>query len=177
MASMWLVRVWMIGVMVVSKLVTRLGTMSGKTVKVIVGVFFFQAEDGIRDLVRLRWLGGLYKRQVLSFARGIGANTTLYTWAKALLFNPFPTVSEPAQLVAMHVTDKNQGVISVSYPDYRDIKARAKTVDGLIAMRPTAVGLGAGEKPSRVFAEIVSGNYFDVLRLSLIHISEPTRPY
>ena len=25
--------------------------------------FFFQAEDGIRDLVRSRWLGYVYKRQ------------------------------------------------------------------------------------------------------------------
>ena len=28
--------------------------------------FFFQAEDGIRDLVRSRGLGDVYKRQVLS---------------------------------------------------------------------------------------------------------------
>ena len=28
-------------------------------------VFFFQAEDGIRDLVRSRGLGDVYKRQVL----------------------------------------------------------------------------------------------------------------
>jgi len=27
-------------------------------------VFFFQAEDGIRDLVRSRGLGDVYKRQV-----------------------------------------------------------------------------------------------------------------
>ena len=27
------------------------------------GVFFFQAEDGIRDLVRSRGLGDVYKRQ------------------------------------------------------------------------------------------------------------------
>jgi len=27
--------------------------------------FFFQAEDGIRDLVRSRGLGDVYKRQVL----------------------------------------------------------------------------------------------------------------
>ena len=33
-------------------------------------VFFFQAEDGIRDLVRSRGLGDVYKRQVL-----IGLNT------------------------------------------------------------------------------------------------------
>ena len=30
---------------------------------VIVFVFFFQAEDGIRDLVRSRGLGDVYKRQ------------------------------------------------------------------------------------------------------------------
>ena len=29
-----------------------------------IGVFFFQAEDGIRDLVRSRGLGDVYKRQV-----------------------------------------------------------------------------------------------------------------
>ena len=29
-------------------------------------VFVFQAEDGIRDLVRSRWLGDVYKRQVRS---------------------------------------------------------------------------------------------------------------
>ena len=31
-------------------------------------VFFFQAEDGIRDLVRSRGLGDVYKRQSLSFS-------------------------------------------------------------------------------------------------------------
>ena len=29
--------------------------------------FFFQAEDGIRDLVRSRGLGDVYKRQILSY--------------------------------------------------------------------------------------------------------------
>ena len=31
--------------------------------------FFFQAEDGIRDLVRSRGLGDVYKRQVLAVLR------------------------------------------------------------------------------------------------------------
>ena len=30
-------------------------------------LFFFQAEDGIRDLVRSRGLGDVYKRQALTF--------------------------------------------------------------------------------------------------------------
>ena len=33
-------------------------------------MFFFQAEDGIRDLVRSRGLGDVYKRQVVSTAWG-----------------------------------------------------------------------------------------------------------
>ena len=34
---------------------------------------FFQAEDGIRDLVRSRGLGDVYKRQVPVFSRNGGA--------------------------------------------------------------------------------------------------------
>ena len=44
---------------------------------VLVGVIFcFQAEDGIRDLVRSRGLGDVYKRQAVTLA-GIGLQTAL----------------------------------------------------------------------------------------------------
>ena len=33
--------------------------------------FFFQAEDGIRDLVRSRGLGDVYKRQALAAGMGL----------------------------------------------------------------------------------------------------------
>ena len=35
--------------------------------------FFFQAEDGIRDLVRSRGLGDVYKRQDLHYSAGLAA--------------------------------------------------------------------------------------------------------
>mgnify|MGYP002683038643 CR=1 FL=1 len=35
---------------------------------VVLNNFFFQAEDGIRDLVRSRGLGDVYKRQILHCA-------------------------------------------------------------------------------------------------------------
>ena len=38
--------------------------MSATCVTVFVECFFFQAEDGIRDLVRSRGLGDVYKRQM-----------------------------------------------------------------------------------------------------------------
>ena len=40
----------------------------------IVGVFFFQAEDGIRDLVRSRGLGDVYKRQIHGILHLLGLN-------------------------------------------------------------------------------------------------------
>ena len=39
-------------------------------------VFFFQAEDGIRDLVRSRGLGDVYKRQTRNWA-GYGSSVEL----------------------------------------------------------------------------------------------------
>ena len=38
----------------------------------LLSVFFFQAEDGIRDLVRSRGLGDVYKRQVPHAGFGLG---------------------------------------------------------------------------------------------------------
>ena len=37
---------------------------------ILFGSFVFQAEDGIRDLVRSRGLGDVYKRQVMGGGRG-----------------------------------------------------------------------------------------------------------
>ena len=43
---------------------------------VIVHFFFFQAEDGIRDLVRSRGLGDVYKRQGVYLWGGVGRGKT-----------------------------------------------------------------------------------------------------
>ena len=41
--------------------------------------FFFQAEDGIRDLVRSRGLGDVYKRQVVGFTANALLNAVAET--------------------------------------------------------------------------------------------------
>ena len=46
-------------------------------------VFFFQAEDGIRDLVRSRGLGDVYKRQALSEREAGSDAAAMRTRAKA----------------------------------------------------------------------------------------------
>eukprot|EP00656_Telonema_subtile_P003350 TRINITY_DN11531_c0_g1_i1.p1 TRINITY_DN11531_c0_g1~~TRINITY_DN11531_c0_g1_i1.p1 ORF type:complete len:102 (+),score=13.48 TRINITY_DN11531_c0_g1_i1:2-307(+) len=51
--------------------------------------FFFQAEDGIRDLVRSRGLGDVYKRQIITKEEEVcgrcemtDAGTELLSWAR-----------------------------------------------------------------------------------------------
>ena len=44
----------------------------------ILGFFFFQAEDGIRDLVRSRGLGDVYKRQNLTYTNCPALNDSLF---------------------------------------------------------------------------------------------------
>ena len=39
-------------------------------------IFFFQAEDGIRDLVRSRGLGDVYKRQEVYLHESINTNSS-----------------------------------------------------------------------------------------------------
>ena len=66
----------------------------------IMSVFFFQAEDGIRDLVRSRGLGDVYKRQ--SDTGGIFNSTGQG------IINQFLLKRGPLVL-------KNQGPMAVSY--------------------------------------------------------------
>ena len=49
-------------------------------------VFFFQAEDGIRDLVRSRGLGDVYKRQVHDALKEFGIKPDI-KWVNDLLVN------------------------------------------------------------------------------------------
>ena len=53
--------------------------------------FFFQAEDGIRDLVRSRGLGDVYKRQLQQRAAASGDPRLVFTFPVEL---PADTTSE-----------------------------------------------------------------------------------
>ena len=57
--------------------------------------FFFQAEDGIRDLVRSRGLGDVYKRQ-LQTVSAMGAPVSLHLLE--MLFNDLPQEQELTNL-------------------------------------------------------------------------------
>jgi predicted permease len=128
-------------------------------------------DDAARDV---RHGGRLLRRNPLfaataaiSLAIGIGANTTIFTVANALLFQPPPGVVDPARLVDIGASRTRGGFGPVSYPNYVDIRARATSLDGVYAYSrfPHSLSFGVtGETGvDSVFGSLVTVNYFAVL--------------
>jgi len=101
----------------------------------------------------------------LSLAIGIGANTTIFSVASALLLRPLPGVQEPSRLVDIGRTQEGSGFDNSSYPNFRDIRARATTLSDVYAIKLEAqpMGLGGQDGAERIYGTVVSANYFSVL--------------
>ena len=80
----------------------------------------------------------------LSLAIGIGANTTIFTIANALLFKPPAGVVEPGRLVDVGRSQDGQGFDNGSYPNYLDIRARNTVFTGIYAYRFGAEPMSLG---------------------------------
>ena len=101
----------------------------------------------------------------VSLAIGIGANTTIFSVASAMLLRPLPGVEDAGRLVDVGRTQNGRGFDNSSYPNYRDLRARTTTLAGIYAMRLEAqpMGLGGADGAERIYGTLVSGNYFSVL--------------
>ena len=99
---------------------------------------------------------------VLTLALGIGANTTVFTWLKAVIFNPLPGV-DAGGLVSVRWRSPEGNPVSFSWPDFVDFRKRNQTLQGLAAGRMTAMNLGEGNQAERVWGMLVSANYFDTM--------------
>src|SRR3954471_19445891 len=93
----------------------------------------------------------------LSLALAIGANTTIFSIAKQLLFAPLD-VPDAANLRLLTATDAN-----FPYPVYQQLRAQNDVLADLLAFHATAVNATDGDNAERELAHEVSGNYYDVL--------------
>ena len=95
---------------------------------------------------------------IVCLSLGIGVSSTLFTTAGTLLSRRLP-VTDPDGIVMFRSSDGGD----IPYPDYLRYRDTNQTFSGLLGWFPSPVSLGRGEKSEIVVAEIVSGNYFDVL--------------
>lgn len=100
-----------------------------------------------------------------SLALGIAASTAIFGLADALLLRPRIGVADPATLVDIGRTTRGEGFDNFGYPLFKAMRERATLFEGLAAERmgPEVMSLGNAEASERVFAALVSGNYFSLV--------------
>jgi putative ABC transport system permease protein len=108
---------------------------------------------------------------ITTLALGIGSTTAIFSLVDQVLLRDLP-VQHPEQLVMLKYDGSNTGRTSshggdngqyFSYPMYRDLRDKNTVFSGMIAMLPTQVGVQWHDTPALAGAELVTGNYFDVL--------------
>ena len=137
--------------------------------------FFFQAEDGIRDLVRSRGLGDVYKRQTME---GMKLNLEhVYQFAtKDQVFGYKNEMMRNLETLHQKTGKGNDFLGWLTLPstiksgELAKIKKLAQDI-GKESDIVVVVGIGGSYLGAKAVIEALGHS------LSLIHISEPTRPY
>jgi putative ABC transport system permease protein len=103
---------------------------------------------------------------VLILGLGIGANATIFSWIETTLLEPLPVVRDERRLVSLRGTSASRNDLSFSYLNYVDLRAaHPDGLDDVIAFRGLALNLRVDSEPIRVWGELVTDNFFDVLRV------------
>ena len=135
------------------------------------GHFFEDLWKDFRFALRmLRKSLGFTSVAVLTLALGIGANTAVFTVVDSLILNPLP-VEKISTLAAVNTTQAKKTAQSgdlqaISYLNLNDIRSRIHAFRSFAGHSyPMAVTMTDKDQPHRVFAEIVTANYFEALGL------------
>ena len=97
---------------------------------------------------------------VLTLALGIGANTAIFSLVNATLLARLP-VPERERLV--YVARGDGGTFA--YPHYEALRNGTEMLDGLAAWGEIVVSMNAADAAELVQGYIVTGNFFDVMRV------------
>src|SRR5205809_1707637 len=93
-----------------------------------------------------------------SLALAIGANTTIFSVGKQLLFDRLDVPHASSLRLLATTTDPY-----FSYPVYEQLRAQNTVLGDLLAFHTTAANATVGDNAERVRLHEVSGNYYEVL--------------
>jgi putative ABC transport system permease protein len=111
---------------------------------------------------------GLTLISVLSLALGIGATSAVFSLVDGLLLRPLPALDSPEELVAMVGTHSEEPsrFQMLTWDDFLDYAGHTEAVRALAAMVEADLTLTDHGPAERISGLAVSGNYFEVLRLT-----------
>lgn len=116
------------------------------------------------SLRQLRKSAGFTLVVILTLAVGIGAVTTVVTWANAVMFNPWPQVRDARQLRFVSAVTSNGSGYSQHYNQLEYLRQNGRGFSDLTANEMAAFDLsGSGAIPERYWGGIVASNYFRFL--------------
>jgi predicted permease len=99
---------------------------------------------------------------IVSMALGIGANAAIFSLVNAVLLKTLP-VNDPASLILIaRKGDEGRVIYSFPHPLLRDLRTSDGVLD-VIGVSGAAPSVDLGDRPERVSAEMISGNYFTSL--------------
>ena len=113
---------------------------------------------------------------ILTLALGIGANAAVFTLFDQVLLRMLP-VERPKELIRFEWTGAFSGSMSAfggetpdrhnyfSYPMYKDLRDQNQVFQGMLAADKTGVGVSWHNQAESEDAEVVTGNYFQLLGL------------
>ena len=102
---------------------------------------------------------------IATLALGIGANSVIFSAVDAVLLRDAP-VSDPDSLVDVYTSSGNNLYSNSSYPDYFDLRDSG-TFASLAAYTPVSITMDANGQPEPLAGQLVSGNYFEVLGVTI----------
>jgi predicted permease len=119
---------------------------------------------------------------IITLALGIGANTAIFTVINAVFFHPIP-VKDPARLMEIFTVDQRRFFNQVNnffptgFPNAQDIQQRAQSFEGTTIYQAffARISMTVNGQPNQYFAQLASGNYFDVLGVRA-HLGRTFRP-
>lgn len=100
---------------------------------------------------------------ICSLALGIAVNATVFSWVERILLRPLPGVPHEDRIVALKTVAPNGDLLECSYLDFQDFRKQAQSFAGILAYKHQPLFLGKIATGRRVWSEMVSGNFFDVL--------------
>ena len=117
----------------------------------------------LRYAVRgLRASPGFTAVALLTVAMGIGASTTIFSVANAVLLRPFP-YHEPERIVRLYETNPTTETFAVSEPDYLDWRERVRGLSQLAAFAGQNVSLLGDGDPEELAAMAATPSLFPLL--------------